>query len=189
VQIGAAITSGDVPLGFPAVRARTVLGESFYDSDVWVHGRRQRTGLEARWRPGRMAIQTEYIRLADERRGQGVDDSDLSPLVAHGWYVSGTYRLTGKRHRLGRVEAAARYETLSFGSRTGGADALSSSARADAVLGNVDRAATLGANWQLNRWVKVQANVIRESIGHPSMGPRPGHAAFWSRVFRLQLTL
>jgi len=189
VQIGAAITSGDVPLGFPAVRARTVLGESFYDSDVWVHGRRQRTGLEARWRPGRMSIQTEYIRLTDERRGQGVDDSDLSPLVAHGWYVSGTYRLTGKRHRLGRVEAAARYETLSFGSRTSGADALSSSARADAVLGNVDRAATLGANWQLNRWVKVQANVIRESIGHPSMGPRPGHSAFWSRVFRLQLTL
>ena len=85
VQFGAAFTSGDVPLGFPAVRARTVLGASFYNSDVWVNGRRQRTGLEARWSPGPVSIQTEYIRLTDERRGQSVDDSNLSPLVAHGW--------------------------------------------------------------------------------------------------------
>ena len=52
LQIGAAISGTDVPLGFPAVRARTVFGASFYDSDVWVQGRRQRTGLEARWQPG-----------------------------------------------------------------------------------------------------------------------------------------
>ena len=188
VQFGGAITSGDVPLGFPAVRARTVFGESFYNSDVWVYGRRQRTGLEARWRPGRMSIQAEYIRLTDERRGQSVEGGDLSPLVAEGWYVSGTYALTRKRNRFGRVEVAARYETMSFGSRSG-AEAPSTSARADVVLGNVDRATTLGANWLVNRWVKVQANLVRENIGRPSMGPRPGHSGFWSRVIRLQLTL
>lgn len=188
LQVGAAITSGEVPLGFPAVRARTVFGESFYDSDVWVNGRRQRTGLEARWRPGRASIQAEYIRLTDQRRGQSVEDGDLSPLVAHGWYVSGTYRITRKRDRFGQIEAAGRYETISFGSR-GGGETLSTSARANAVLGNVDRVATLGANWHVNRWVKVQANVVREHIGRPAMGPRPDHAAFWSRVVRLQLTL
>ena len=188
MQFGGAITSSDVPLGFPAVRARTVFGESFYDSDVWVYGRRQRTGLEARWRPGPMSIQSEYIRLTDERRGQSVEDGDLSPLVAHGWYVSGTYALTRKRSRFGRVEVAARYETMSFGSRRG-AEPPSTSARADAVLGNVDRATTLGANWLVNRWVKVQVNLVRENIGRPSMGPRPEHSGFWSRVFRLQLTL
>ena len=36
LQFGGAITSSDVPLGFPAIRARTVFGASFYDSDVWV---------------------------------------------------------------------------------------------------------------------------------------------------------
>ncbi len=159
----------DVPLGFPAVRARTVFGASFYDSDVWVQGRRQRTGLEARWQPGRASIQSEYIRLTDERRGQSVEDGDLSPLVAHGWYVSGTYGFTRKRQPLGRIEAAARYETLSFGSRSGVGEP-STSARADAVLGNIDRVTTLGVNWHVNRWVKVQANLIREEIGRPVDG-------------------
>jgi phosphate-selective porin OprO/OprP len=188
LQIGGAVTSSDVPLGFPAVRARTVFGASFYDSDVWVQGRRQRTGLEARWQPGRMSIQAEYIRLTDERRGQSVEDGDLSPLLAHGWYVSSTYGFTRKRNRFGRVEAAVRYEILSFGS-TGRDGALSTSVRADAVLGNSDRVTTLGANWHVNKWVKVQANLIREEIGRPSMGPMPGRAGFWGRAFRLQLTL
>jgi phosphate-selective porin OprO and OprP len=188
LQIGGAITRSDVRLGFPAIRARTVFGASFYDSDVWVNGRRQRTGLEARWQPGRMSIQAEYIRLTDERRGQSVEDRDLSPLVAHGWYASGTYGLTRKRSRYGRIELAVRYETLSFGSRAG-TEELSTSTRANAVLGNSDRVTTLGTNWQLNRWVKLQANLIREDIGRPSMGPSPERPSFWSRAFRLQLTL
>jgi phosphate-selective porin OprO/OprP len=188
VQIGAAISGTDVPLGFPAVRARTVFGASFYDSDVWVQGRRQRTGLEARWQPGRVSIQSEYIRLTDERRGQSVEDGDLSPLLAHGWYVSGTYAVTRKRNRYGRIEAAVRYETLSFGSK-GHAGEPSKCPRADAVLGNIDRVTTLGVNWHVNRWVKVQANLIREDIGRPAMGPLPERSSFWSRAFRLQLTL
>jgi phosphate-selective porin OprO/OprP len=188
LQVGGAISSTDVPLGFPAIRARTVFGASFYDSDVWVRGHRQRTGVEARWRPGRLSIQSEYTRLTDERRGQSVEDGDLSPLVAQGWYVSGAYALTRKRNRYGRVELAARFETLSFGSK-GRAEERSTSTRADAILGNSDRVTTVGANWHVNRWVKVQANLIREDIGRPSMGPMPERASFWSRAFRLQLTL
>jgi phosphate-selective porin len=65
----------------------------------------------------------------------------------------------------------------------------STSARADAVLGNSDRVTTLGLNWHVNRWVKVQANLIHEEIGRPSMGPMPARSSFWSRVVRLQLTL
>jgi phosphate-selective porin len=164
-----------------------VFGGSFFDSDVWVRGRRQRFGLEARWQPYRASIQAEYIRLTDERRGQGVDGGDLTPLVAQGWYLSGSYRLTPKGSRYGRVDAAARYEMLSFGS--GGDGEPSASARADVVLGNTDRVTTFGVNWQVNRWVKVQANAIHEDIARPFMGPLPGRPGFWSRVFRLQLTL
>lgn len=222
VQAGIAFSGTTVPEGFPAIRARTVLGASFFESDVWVKGRRQRTGLEARWRPGPFSLQAEYIRLTDERRGQAVDESDLSPLLAEGWYVSGTFAVTGEkksagldtpRHRFGAVELAARLETLSFGSVTAtsgtergvgtprverafrGAGApgsrmdLSTSPRADSVLGNSDRALTLGANWYLNRWVKIQANLIREQILDPSMGPFPARAVFWSRVLRLQFTI
>ncbi len=188
LQAGAAFSATNVPLGFPAVRARTVFGTSFFDSNVWVKGRRQRAGLEARWKPGRVTVQSEYMRLTDERRGQSVEDGDLSPLVASGWYVSGTYALTTRRHRIGAVELAARYETLSFGSG-GTHGAMSTSARADAVLGNTHRATTVGASWAVNRWIKVQLNLIREDVRRPSMGPRPEYPAFWGRALRLQLTL
>lgn len=187
-QAGGALSVTNVPLGFPAVRARTVFGASFYDSDVWVKGRRQRAGFEARWRPGRLSLQSEYMRLTDERRGQSVEDRDLSPLVASGWYVSVAYALTTRRHRLGGVELAARYESLSFGSGGTSGD-MSTSARADAVVGNTHRATTVGANWSVNRWVKVQVNVVREDVRRPSMGPRPEHPVFWGRALRLQLTL
>jgi phosphate-selective porin OprO/OprP len=188
LRVGAALSGTNLPLGFPPVRARTVFGASFFESDVWVKGRRQRAGLEARWRTKRLTLQSEYIRLADQRNGQGVGDVDLPPLIAQGWYVSGTYRLTGRRRWYGDVEAAGRLERLEFGS--GGSDGEKSiSARAESVLGNADRAATLGVNWHLNQWVKVQLNVIRESLHNPSMGPLPDRPVFWSRVLRLQLTL
>ena len=79
------------------------------------------------------------------------------------------------------------FRSLSFGSS--GPGERSTSARADAVLGNRDRVTTLGLNWHVNRWVKVQANLMREDIGRPSMGPLPARSSFWSRAFRLQLTL
>jgi phosphate-selective porin len=187
LQLGAALTGSELPLGFSGVRARTAFDASFFESDVWIEGRRTRTGLEIRWRPGRFSIQSEYIRLTDERRGQSVEDGDLSPLVADGWYTSGTYKLFRKRARFGGVELAARYETLGFGSN--GRGELSTSRRADAVLGNTYRAATVGTTWTLNRWMKIQANAIRESVQHPSMGPFPNRSAFWSRVLRVQLAI
>lgn len=188
LHIGAAVAFSNVPLGFPAVRARTVFGASFFDSDVWITGRRSRTGLEARWSPGRVSVQSEYIRLTDERRGQSVEDGDLSPLLAHGWYVSTTYAVNARRARYGAIDVAARFETLSFGS-TGTVGDPSSSARADRVRGNADSVVTCGASWQLNRWVKVQANLIREQLDESSMGPLPGRPGFWSRALRVQLAI
>ena len=196
-QAGVAFSGTTVPYGFSSIRARTVLGASFFESNVWVNGRRQRTGLEMRWRPGSLSVQAEYIRLTDERRGESVEDSDLPPLPAEGWYVSGTYAVTGEtksvgldtpRYRFGAVELAARLEQLRFGS-TAARNDLSTSRRAETVLGNSDRALTLGANWYLNRWMKIQANLIREQLHDPSMGPLPRHASFWSRVLRFQFTV
>jgi len=188
LHLGAAVAFSDVPLGFSAVRARTVFGASFFDSDVWIKGRRVRTGLEARWSSRRVSVQSEYIRLTDERRGQSVEDGDLSPLLAHGWYASATYAVSAKRSRYGAIELASRFETLSFGSTATAGDP-SSSVRADRVLGNSDRVMTYGASWQLNRWVKVQANLIREQMEEPSMGPLPERPAFWSRALRVQFAI
>jgi phosphate-selective porin len=202
LQMGVAATTSDLAEGFDALRGLTVVDALFYDPIYWVRGERRRVGLELRWRPGPFSVQSEYIRVTTERRGQSVEDTDLSRLVAHGWYVSATWLATGEpksrgadrprrplfRGGFGAVELAARLDRLSFASEASGEPA-STSPRADVVIGNADRAATFGVNWHPWRWVKLQANIIRESIADPAQGPLPGRQAFWSRVIRLQLAI
>ena len=140
------------------------------------------------------------MRLTQERRSQSVQGGALDPVVASGWYVSGTWALTGenKARRLqsqarsvfrggrGAVELAARVEELTFGELNAGAGA-SASPRAEAVLGNRDRAVTLGVNWYLSPHIKLLANVIRDALQDPSRGPLPTQPAYWSSVLRLQV--
>jgi phosphate-selective porin OprO/OprP len=202
LQIGVALTTSDVPLGFSSVRGQTFFQETFFEPDYWVQGQRRRIGVEVRWRPGPFSVKSEYMRVATERRGQSVDDTDLSPLVATGWYVSGTWAVTGENKAdglseprrsflqggYGAIELACRVEKLTFGSIASG-DAPSNSMRADAIVGNANRAMTIGVNWYLNRWGKLQFNAIRESLTDPSQGPRPLQSEFWSRVIRFQLSI
>lgn len=202
IQIGAAFTRSDVPEGISGLRGRTAMDSSFHPAEFWVRGARQRLGIEARWRPGPFSIRAEYMRVTTERLGQAVDDTDLFPLVGSGWYVSGTWLVTGEkktvggdaprrpflRGGVGAVEIAARIEDLAFGSRATGEEP-SWSPRADVVPRNGDRAATIGINWFPVRTLKVQANLIREVILDPSRGPLPSHSGFWSRVVRFQFSL
>ena len=202
LQAGVALTHSDVPEGLPALRGRTLLDAPFFVSHDFARGRRQRLGYEARWRHGPVGVQSEYIRVTTERRGEAVDDSDLSPLLATGWYVSGTWALTGERKSrgldrprhpilrggVGALEVASRLESVRFGSAAS-SEPPSRSPRAEVVSPNRDRAMTLGLNWYLNRWVKVQGNLVRERVDDPSLGPDASRPVFWSRLLRLQVTL
>jgi phosphate-selective porin OprO/OprP len=202
LTVGVGMTTSEVGEGRPGLRGRTVLEASFFRSDFLVNGARRRTGVEASWTPGPFSLKSEYIRVVDERRGVGVEDNDLSPLVATGWYVSGTWAITGESKSrgldsparplfqggFGAVELAARVEALGFGS-SGPGDSPSSAPRADDVLGNRDRAETFGVNWYVNRWVKIQLNMIHERLENPAQGPLPGQTGFWSHVLRFQLAL
>lgn len=202
LHVGVALTQSTVPTGLPAVRGRMVLESSFFPARYFVSGVRHRIGGEARWRPGPFSVESEWVRLTSARVGQSVEDRNLSPLVATGWYVSGTYAVTGERKSrglerparsfpqrgIGAVEVAVRLESLAFRSASGD-EAVSTSPRAEVVRGNRDRARTVGVNWYMNRWIKVQANLIHERLDDPSMGPMPDRATFWSRILRFQLTL
>jgi hypothetical protein len=77
---------------------------------------------------------------------------------------------------------------LSFGDTSGNSDA-STSRRAELVLGNFNRAITFGVNFYVNRWVKIQANLIREQLHDPTLGPLPERPTFWSRVLRIQVAI
>jgi phosphate-selective porin OprO/OprP len=202
LQVGAAVTSSRLPEGMAALRGRTALDASFFPADVWVQGMRRRLGLELRWRQGPSSVRAEYTRVSTERREQSVSDTDLSDLIASGWYVSGTYLVTGERKSAGAdaprrplfrggygaIELAGRLEELSFRSAGRGEDA-SLSPRADVVLGNADRITTVGVNWHPFRGVKLQANLVGETIADPERGPLPGKRRFWSRLLMLQLTI
>jgi phosphate-selective porin OprO/OprP len=202
LAVGIAATASDVPEGRTGLRGRTILDSSFYSSDVLIKGARRRTGLQAQWRPGPFSVKSEYIRVVDERQGLSVEDTDLSPLVSTGWYVSGTWTVTGEHKAgglevperplfqggFGALEIAARIEALGFGSEASG-ETPSSAPRADVVLGNRDHAATLGVNWYVNRLVKIQLNLIHETLADPAQGPLPAQAGYWSRVLRFQFSL
>jgi phosphate-selective porin OprO/OprP len=200
--VGVAWSSTDVAEGFSTIRGRSALGARFFSSDFWVQGARRRVGYELRWRPGPASLKAEYIRLTEERLEESVDDTALSPLRATGWYISGTLALTGERKAdgldapkrpflrggIGAVEVAGRIERLSFAS--GHADETpSTSPRAEVVVGNRNDVMTIGANWYLNRWIKIQYNLIRERLEDPAQGPLASQPAFWSRVLRFQFTL
>ena len=202
LQIGAAFTTSPLDEGFSDLRGRTSFDARFYRPGVWIAGNRRRVGAELRWRPGPFSIKSEYIRVTDERRGQSVDDTDLSPAVAAGWYVSGTWAVTGEakakgldapprpffRGGPGVIEVAARLERLSFGSAADGEDA-SEGPRAEVIAGNSDRVETFGVNWYANRWIKIQFNILRDTVRDPSQGPLPDRTGYWSQVLRFQLSL
>jgi phosphate-selective porin len=197
--VGAAFTRSDVPEGFPTIRGRTHLGALFYESDHWVKGRRERRGAEFRWRPGPFSIQAEYVRVTDQRLGQSVEDGDLTPFPITGWYVLGTWAITGERKADGverakrplfqggggAFEIAFRVEELKFG-RVVPDELPSTSPRADVMVSNANRVVTAGLSWHPNRWVKVQFNLIRDTMSDPEMGPLPAQPSYWSRVLRLQ---
>lgn len=202
LSLGVALTrSDDIPEGVSALRGQTVLSQNFFTgSDYFVKGRRRRLGVEMEFRPGPASIKSEWMRVETDRQGQSVEDTDLSPIVGEGWYVSGTVAVTGEKkntvHRpkkplfqggFGAIELAARLENLKFKSGSA-AERPSRSPRADTIIGNGDQVTTVGVNWYINRFFKVQANFIKEKLDDPSQGPLPGQASFNTKAIRLQFS-
>ena len=200
LELGVAFTTGSVPEGLNSVRGQTDSGETFFPS-IYVNGNRLRLGLDMNWSPGPFSIKGEFMHLQDERRSQGLLGQDLPDLISRGWYLSGTWAVTGERKiegieprknflrgGIGAVELAGRYEQLRFGSSEHPGPPLRNP-RAPNILGNSDRVWTVGVNWYLNRWAKIQANAMREKIEDTLRSPIPGRESFWMWILRLQFVL
>jgi phosphate-selective porin len=196
LEISAATTLGDVPEGRNGLRGRMVFGGAFFPR-LDVNGRRRRLGIEADYRTDAGSITAEWIRVRDQRLGQGFDNEDLGPVTANGWYIAGTWLALGPRpgaradrpaSRLGAVELAARFEGLRFGGPTDGGEP-SRSPRAAVIVPNGERVWTFGANWYLNRYIRVVGNLIREHLDEAARAPIPGQQNYWSTIVRLQFVL
>ena len=203
LEVGYAQADTTLPEGESSVKGRTVAGFEFYKPKYLVAGARKRTGFEMRFRPGPFSLKAEYITLTEERLGEGVEDQNLSPLTAKGWYVSGTWAITGESKSagldevnrplfqggFGAVEIGMRVEKIAFSSEATDAspnELGSRSVRSDIVFKNSDSVQTYGVTWFPNRWVKVQLNVIKEELANPGEGPLPLQPSFWSQVVRVQ---
>ena len=199
--MGAAFTSSPVPVGFPAIRGRSLLGVSFFDSDVWVEGTQTRVGLQTQWRPGPFSITSELIRVADNRRGQSPDGTGPRPVsderVVREWRVGRGRRAQGRPRghatpatvpgwlRLDPARRAAR--TIQTGRRPRDGGAVDEPARRS-IAGNGEEAMTIGLSWYPNRWIRIDSNLIRETIGDAPQSSYPS-LRFWSRLVRLQVSL
>jgi phosphate-selective porin OprO/OprP len=208
LQAGVAYTSSDVQSGVGDLRGPNALRESFFRPEFAVQGMRRRVGFEMRWRPGPFSVQSELVRMTSERRGQSIDDLDLPSLAASAWYMHGTWVVTGEKKTggadeprrplfeggFGSLEFAARIEAVRFSSA--GAGPPSTGPRAETILPHRDGAVTLGVNWSPNRWMRVQANLVRDTISIPTgEAPLSGplvdgpSSSFWSRVVRFRFAL
>ena len=198
IEIGVAAVESQIDnrLG---LRGRTVLGDGIFFDRLYVNGQRRRIGVDAGWERGPASISAEFIAASDERKGMGFAGDDLANVAARAWYVAGTYALTGERKHgrleprhdllrggVGAVELAARIEALRFEAASYPGSQLGFPA-ATTLSTNTDRAITLGINWYLNHYVKLQADIIMEWIDDPARSPAPAaDGRFVSPVMLLQ---
>lgn len=193
LEFSAALLRTDLPEGRSGPTGHLVMGHKFFHS-LFVSGARTRLGASVSWDGRLVSARGEWIRSIDQRLGQAIDGGDLSNLVSSGGYVSGLWHLAARNHhRYGHapfraLDLTARFDRLSFGSAASGGEAFLNP-RADRVAPIGKDAWTLGVNWNPNRWVKVQANTVREQIVDPLALLPIGTTPFWSTVVRFQVAM
>jgi phosphate-selective porin len=190
LRIGLAVTDSRLPAGLHDATDRFDAVAELPSEDFYVNGRQRRYGLEGLWSAGRLTVKGELLRQAESRRGEAVTGGDLSDLVLRGGYVSGAWRLAGavdrSRHA---VDVAARFDRLTFGSADT-TEPPSTSPRANHAAPLRQDTVTLGVNWFLTQWLKVQVNGIREQLTDPLQVRRhiiPG--ASWRGLMGVQFSM
>lgn len=189
LRIGLAVTESRLAEGFHRSAEHFASVEGLSSESFYVNGRRRRLGFEGLWRVGRLSLKGELIRQADAREGEAVTGDALSDLLVRGGYFSGLWRLAGATSRPRRaVDLALRFDRLAFGGGSA-ADEPSLSPRTEHVAPLLQDTWTLGANWLVNRWVKVQFNETHESFADPRKVRQSVPGASWRSVLRLQFAM
>jgi phosphate-selective porin OprO/OprP len=183
------------------LRGRTVMTQDTFYEPVYVKGQRRRWEADVDWAAGPASARLEYTRVIDDRLQQSIGNTNLTDARARSWYVSGAWVLTGENKvrplkaaapfaqgGIGAIELAARYERLWFDS-VGGSGPPFRNSRAETIFGTGERVLTVGVNWTLNRFARIQVNAMREHVEDGQRSPVPNGAAFWSRIIRFQFVL
>jgi phosphate-selective porin OprO/OprP len=197
-NFGFAYTNAYVPEGLNSLKGEAVWGSDFFER-VYVKGRRQRFGAQFDWTPGPTGFKAEWMQSREQRIGQSNRNADLSDFLTTGWYVSGTWFITGEdkddninprsplfNGGIGAVELGVRFDALELSS-AGTTGAAFTNPRADHQVPNSDRVWTYGVSWMPIKWVRVVSNAIHETFDDVSRAPINGVASYWSGLVRLQV--
>jgi phosphate-selective porin len=201
LRFGFSVASSRLSEGLSSLALRRVVGEDLTAPTYWARGTRHRAGADVRWRPGPFSATAEFLSTADDRLGQGNRDQNLAPLRGTGWYVQGTWFLTGEpkakdvRPRRpvrgggpGAIEVILRTEGASIG--TPGVWAIqAASPRAERPASSRIRAITTGLNWYPAAGARVQFNMTRETLTGASAATLQGLPTVVSSIVRFQLFL
>jgi len=145
------------------------------------NGNRYRWGVDLAWLVGPASLKFEYDQQVDQRKKLGPNHSNLDDVTATGWYVTGTWLLTGENSvyngpviprrpfspLAGKVgpgawELVLRYQELKFKSNDP-VDFFDGNINNGIPLGartqeNGAEALTAGVNWYLNSRVRAMFN-------------------------------
>ena len=193
LEFSAALLRSDLPEGRSSLNGHLVMGDTFFHR-MFVNGIRTRMGASLAWNATRGSVYGEWIRALDSRQGQAIDGGNLSDLVSTGGYAAGVWHLIARDgHRWGHaplrgIDLTGRVDRLAYGS-TATSDDVFLNPRADHVAPIGKDTWTAGVNWYVNRWVKIQANAVREQIVDPLALLPLSTAPLWSTVVRFQVAM
>jgi phosphate-selective porin len=186
------------PLGFAG---RSPAGFEFF-APHFIEGRRRRLDAEMELVKGSVALRAEFLQGSEERRGQGALFDDLPGIGMKGWFVSGTWLVTGEKKRrtirpddpfpggAGAVELGVRLESIRFDDFGSDSSFESAGNRARNVRPGDELVLTGGISWWPSRWVRVMTNVAVERYQDPLLAPEPGREGnYVSILARLQFLL
>lgn len=165
------------------LEGRLSSGYRFFEN-VYVQGRRTRVGGDIEWSPGSFQFTVETLRVRDERREQGVDLDNLSPLVGVAANFTTRWRFARRR------DVVLRYEYLGFDDVGSETDMASVRPRAADVRARAAQAVTFGGSWGVTNWLRLMGNAGVEWFSDPRTAPEAGvNRGYWTLGARLQLEL
>jgi phosphate-selective porin len=188
VHFGVALVRNTMPEGLNS-RVGRLFDDDRFTERMNVNGQRTRLGAEGLWRGRRATVKGELLQLTDQRLGQAITGGDLSDLVQRGAYLTGIVRVFGEQGRRGQaLDVAVRFDRFTLGSENETDEAFTNP-RADHIAPLAKNTWTFGGNWQVHRWVRVQGNLLREtlvdSLGVRDIITEPR----WTAVMRFQFSL